>query len=160
MALQNVYCCTIFPQHLMSYLSVGGGFNIRVALFTNDVIDVAQRICRDARKSSGAVWGKIAVGTPCVTKISRALDDHCCRPESLKKKGLKTWLGPLQLSVMFGHINIMLHVPRIFYSTPATPASQPVTPLREDPTCKNAALIHSFFARLSCWHAFVVWSQH
>lgn len=89
MAFQNVYFCTIFPEHLMSYLSVGGGFNIRVALFTNYVIDVAQRICRDVRKSSGAVRGEIAVGTPCVTKISWALDDHCCRPESLKKKGFK-----------------------------------------------------------------------
>lgn len=78
-----------FSPCLMSYLSVGGGFNIRVARFTNDVIDVAQGICRDVRKSSGAVWGEIAIGMPCVTKISWALDDHCCRPESLKKKGFK-----------------------------------------------------------------------
>lgn len=73
----------------MSYLSIRRGFNVRVAFFTNDVIDVAQRIWRDARKSSCTIWGEIAVGTPCVTKISRALNDHCCRPERLKKKEFK-----------------------------------------------------------------------
>lgn len=69
----------------MSYLSICGGFNVGVAFLTDDVIDVAKAIGRDAREGFGTVWGKVAVGAPRAAEISWALDDHSCRSECLKR---------------------------------------------------------------------------
>lgn len=65
---------------------MGGRLDVRVALLTDDIIDVVQTIGRDARKGPGAVWGKVAIGAPRASKICRTLDDHSCRSEGLRRK--------------------------------------------------------------------------
>lgn len=102
LALLNVRIYWRAARLPMSYLSICWGFNVRVAFLTNDVIDVVQSVWRNARKGSATVWGEIAVGTPRVTKISWALNDHRSRSEGLKKRSLKSVTQSLHLSVMFG----------------------------------------------------------
>lgn len=65
------------------HLSIGGRLNVGVALLADDIVDVVQAIRGDARKRSGAVGGKVAVGAPRAAKISRALDDHGSWSEGL-----------------------------------------------------------------------------
>lgn len=77
-----------------SYLSLGGGFDVGVALLADYVVDVVQSVGGDARKGLGAVRGKVAVRAPRATKISRALDDHGCRPERLRPGREKS--GPIR----------------------------------------------------------------
>ena len=69
-----------------SYLSISGWFDVGVTFLTDYIIDVLQAIGRYAGKGPGTVWGKVAVRAPCASKISRSLDDHSCRPESLRRE--------------------------------------------------------------------------
>lgn len=69
-----------------SYLSVSGGFNVRVALLADDVVDVVKAVGLDAREGFGTVRGKVAVRAPRAAKISWALDDHSGRSERLKEE--------------------------------------------------------------------------
>lgn len=69
-----------------SYLSISGGFDVGVAFLADDVVYVVQAVGRDAGKGLGTVRGKVAVGAPCAAEISRTLDDHSCRSESLRRK--------------------------------------------------------------------------
>lgn len=80
---------SIFPDKnvmVVHHLSVGGRLNVGVALLADYVVDVVQATSGDGGKRAGAVGGKVAVGAPGATEVSRALNDHGCRPERLGKR--------------------------------------------------------------------------